>query len=320
MPARARVVAAVAVVALAAAVATVGATLLQSDDRDSAPATVQPRPGAPGLFLELGLRTDAEARALRRAASLYAEARRGEAARIFRRYDSLNARVGAALAAWPHGSLARLQRLATTAPRRALVRLHEGLALFWLRRDRQALAAWRAAERVEPDSPSAVQAGNFLHPELAPNLPVFVPSFPVPRALERLPPAQRFAEVARRARGGDLHSRLLYAVFLQRLGRPRSAERVYAAAAAHARRNVEAQVALAVGRFRKDAPARAFGRLGPLSARFPRSQTVRYHLGLLLIWIGRPEDGFRQLRLARDRAPDTILGKEASRVLDRLGG
>ena len=48
-------------------------------------AAQRPR-GAPRLLLDLGVRTDPEARALRRASSLYAGGRRGAAARIFRRY------------------------------------------------------------------------------------------------------------------------------------------------------------------------------------------------------------------------------------------
>lgn len=318
--ARARVFALVAFVALAAAAATVGATILQSRGSESQPvARPAPRAGSPSLFLELGLRTDEEARALRRAAGLYAEGRPREAARLLDPYSSLNARVASALAAWPNGTLPRLRRLSRSHPRRALVRLHVGLALFWLRRDGEAVAAWRAAGRVEPDSPSAVQAGNFLHTELAPNLPVFVSTFSVPRAVARLSPARRFAELARRARSGEVRPNLLYGVFLQRLGRPRSAERVYAAAAARAPRSIEAQVAAAVGRFRKNAPERAFSRLGPLSARFPRSQTVRFHLGLLLLWIGRADEGLRQLRQARALDRDSRLGVEAERFLARLG-
>ena len=65
------------------------------------PSQPQPRKGFPPLELSLGVRDDAEARELRRAVELYEAGRRHEAARIFARYDSLEAKLGAAFAAWP---------------------------------------------------------------------------------------------------------------------------------------------------------------------------------------------------------------------------
>jgi hypothetical protein len=73
-----------------------------------------------------------------------------------------------------------------------------------------------------------------------------------------------------------------------------------------------------VGRFDKDHPERAFSRLGPLTRRFPRASTVRFHLGLLLLWLGQVHEGTRQLRLARAEAPRSPLGEEASEYLRRL--
>src|SRR5581483_10517980 len=64
-------------------------------------AGVRPRPGSPELDLDLGVRTDAEAVALRRASALYGRRRYRAALAIFRRYRTLEARVGAALSAWP---------------------------------------------------------------------------------------------------------------------------------------------------------------------------------------------------------------------------
>ena len=48
----------------------------------------------------------------------------------------------------------------------------------------------------------------------------------------------------------------------------------------------QAQVAAAVGRFDKDNLAASFSQLGPLTQRFPKSQIVRFYLGLLLAWTG----------------------------------
>ena len=85
--------------------------------------------------------------------------------------------------------------------------------------------------------------------------------------------------------------KLLYGVALQRLGHQVSAERAFAEAARLAPDDAEAQVAAAVGRFDKTHPERAFSRLGPLSKRFPHAATVRFHLGLLLLWLGEVKAG-----------------------------
>jgi Flp pilus assembly protein TadD len=173
--------------------------------------------------------------------------------------------------------------------------------------------------RLEPDTISAIRANDVLHPNSPTGVPTFVPGFPAPSGLDGLSAEQQLRVLARRARSGAVRDRLLYGLALQRAGRPVSAERAYAAAARVAPDDLEAQVAAAVGRFRKDAPARAFSRLGPLARSHPRSPTVRFHLGLLLLWLGDIEDARRQLRLARAAGPRSALGREANRFLQRLG-
>ena len=116
----------------------------------------------------------------------------------------------------------------------------------------------------------------------------------------------------------DRAGTLLYGVALQRLGRQRSAERVFASLARGRPDDVEAQVAAAVARFDKANPALAFSRLGPLSTRFPRAATVRFHLGVLLLWSGEVKEARRQLRLARSTEPGSPLAREAQRYLDEL--
>jgi predicted Zn-dependent protease len=136
-----------------------------------------------------------------------------------------------------------------------------------------------------------------------------------PAALARLAPAAQLAVLADSPKLAD---RLRYGAALQRVGRPVSARRVFDEAARRAPDDPEALTAAAVGRFDKDAPAQAFARLGPLSRRFPRAQTVRFHLGLLLLWIGEVREGKNQLQKARALGPETRLGREAKRFLDRL--
>ena len=133
-----------------------------------------------GLALDLGIRTDPEAHALARAQELYDKAGRPKsAAEIFDRYPSLEAKVGAAMADWPDGTVTELQTLSAEYPSSALVALNLGLALYWSRRDAEAVQAWRSAAALEPDSFYTVRAGDLLHPRFAPGLPTFVPSFRV---------------------------------------------------------------------------------------------------------------------------------------------
>jgi tetratricopeptide (TPR) repeat protein len=226
--------------------------------------------------------------------------------------------VGAAVAAWPNGTVARLQDLAARHPSSGVVLLHLGLAQVAAGEGSAADAAWRRALARDPDSEAAVQAESLLHPRFAPGRPPFVPSFGVPAEIVRLSPAGQFAALERAARGRDVRARLLYGSALQRLGRPVSAERQFAAAAGLAAGDPEAQTAAAVGLFSKAKPELAFSRLGPLAPRFPRSQSVRFHLGELLLWIGQLDKARQELELARREGPSTPLGRTAAEFLAKL--
>ena len=318
MSPRTRTAGVVATLALLAAVVVAGSAALSSDDPGDAVTTAAPVPrkGAPPLVLELGVRDDPAARSLREATRLYAEGRRREARERFLRDDSLEAKVGAALAAWP-GSLDRLEQLGALYPRSAFVQLHVGLGRYWAG-EPNALDAWREARDVEPDTPYAVSAGDLLHRDFAPGLPVFQPTSPLPAAVRGRRPAEQLELLRAGAKAGRLDYQLLYGVALQRLGRPVSARRAYSAAAQAHPEEPEALVADAVGRYAKESPVEAFSRLGPLSRRFPRAATVRFHLGLLLLWQGDVQEARRQLRLAQAAEPGSRVAVEAGRYLSEL--
>jgi tetratricopeptide (TPR) repeat protein len=310
--------------AAVAAGATVALAVITASDPggQGKPKPAERLPGAPPLVLELGVRVDPEARALRRAQRLLPKDRRA-AGRIFARYSSPEAQLGAALAAWPDSSLATIEGLAEERPQDSLVLLHLGYAKFWVGKAEEAAAAWRKAAQAQPDSPYAQRADDALHPDFPAGQPLFVPSVPAPRGLDRLAPPAQLASLARAARRDDPRAKLFYGVALQRLGHRISARRQYDAAARLAPRNPDAQVAAAVGRFDKSRPAAAFSRLGPLTRRFPHAATVRFHLGLLLLWLaknqpGSVDEGKRQLRLARAEDPGSRLGREAKQLLDGL--
>jgi tetratricopeptide (TPR) repeat protein len=207
----------------------------------------------------------------------------------------IRADVRDALAAWPAGTVRRLRILTAQHPRSAFVQLELGLALAFAGQEADADTAWRKTEQLEPDSPSAVRAEDLRHPHTPPGRPPFVPSFARPRT-----PAEE-----RLARG----------VVFQAALRPVSAERAFAAAARLAPDDPEARVAEAVGRYDKDAPQRAFSRLGPLVRVFPRAQTVRFHLGLLLLYLDQLPQARRELRLAVAEGPRSRLGVRARQLL-----
>lgn len=314
MSARARTALLVAFLAVAAAGLVVAAAVWSADE-DEVPAAdaaePQPRAGFPPLALSLGIRNDAEARQLRRATELYEAGRRDEAGRIFARSDSLEAKLGAAFASWP-ATLDRVEQLGALYPRSALVQLHVGLARFWAGTG-GALTAWREARDVEPDTPYAVRADDLIHPNLAPGLPVFTPSFAY--RIEGDTPAEQLAALHA---DESVRGRLLYGIALQRLGRPVSARRAFAQALKLAPNGVDPLVADAVGRYEKSDPSSSFSRLGPLTRRFPKEATVRFHLGVLLLWQKDVEEATRQLRLARKADPGSRLAREAGRYLDEV--
>src|SRR5207244_3848989 len=149
--------------------ATVAATALTADHPKQAAAPTAMTAGAPPLALDLGVRTDPEATALRRATQLYDKGQRTQALPIFRRYRSLEARVGAALADWPDG-LAALLALGKAYPKSPVVQLHVGLARYWTGHRAEARAAWTAAAGAGPDTGYGVRAEDLLHPEMPPGL------------------------------------------------------------------------------------------------------------------------------------------------------
>lgn len=308
----------VALVALAA-VGVVAVAVLSSGKGSSASTTgvARPRAGRPPLSLLLGLRSDAETDALTRAAKLYNEGAVRAAGRIFARYDSLPARVGAALSAWPDDSLERLEELANLYPKSGVVQLHLGLARLWAAQG-DPTAAWQDAEDADPDSPYTILAGNLLHPNLPRGLPAFIPSFSSSPAISRLPADRQLAALRARALHGGAHDWILYGVGLERVGRTVSARQAFERAARLAPRDAEAQVAAAVGLFDKDDPTPAFANLGPLTREFPHDPTVRFHLGVLLLWTGRISAAERQLRLASHERPGSPLAREAARYLETI--
>jgi hypothetical protein len=312
-----RVVLIVALAALVAAAAVVGATVLQSrGERTTVPGAVTtPKPGRPPLVLELGLRSDPEARALAQAQTLYVKDHEpAQAAAIFRRYHSLEAQLGLAFTAWRGpSSLAGVRTLVAAHPNDPAGALNLGWADYWAGRNADAAAAWQETARRWADTPYGVDAEDALHGGPTGLPPLLLGLAPPPRSISSLPARQELAALKAAAARPDEHAKLLYGYTLWSLERPLSAERQFAAAARLA------QTAAAVGLFSKGNPVRAFGRLGPLTAVFPHSAVVEFHLGVLLLYIDKPVKSAEHLRAAAADAPGSPYAKAARTLLASLG-
>lgn len=182
-------------------------------------------------------------------------------------------------------------------PKDAVVQFNFGTLLFCKGYFADATTAWQQAKKAGRDTYYEVEADNILHPQFfhpadGAGYPLFEPTHPDP-LLER-------------------------GLVLQREFHQHSAEALYLRAAKLHPNDPDALVAAAVGRFDEDNLAAAFSHLGPLVKRFPRSQTVRYHLGLLSAWTGLRAQAIKEFTLARDIAPATTMGHEAAVFLRGL--
>jgi tetratricopeptide (TPR) repeat protein len=204
--------------------------------------------------------------------------------------------VRAAFALTATQAVRSLEPVERAAPKDPVVQFNYGIALFCAGYATEAAQAFRAAKTTGRDTYYEMRADQILHPQyFAPQdglYPLFDPT--------RRDPL------------------LIRGVLLQRQGHQHSAERLYQRSARLHPGDDEAQVAAAVGRFDEDHLSASFSRLGPLVVRFPHSQSVRYHLGLLLAWTGQRTEAVKQFRLARSLGAWTRLGRQAETFLAGL--
>ncbi len=189
-----------------------------------------------------------------------------------------------------------LEPVAQAAPKDAVVQFNYGLVLFCAGYLNEASQAFRTAKSAGRDTIYEMRADEVLHPQF------FAPQDGLYPVFQQSRPNRLLAQ----------------GVLLQRQGHQHSAERLYLRAARLQPDDDDAQVAAAVGRFDEDNLAASFSRLGPLVKRFPRSQSVRFHLGLLLAWTGQRDEAVRQFTLARRLGAGTPLGRQSATFLDGL--
>jgi predicted Zn-dependent protease len=207
------------------------------------------------------------------------------------------AAVRAALAHRPARAAAHaMEPIAQRAPKDPVVQFNYAVALFCGGYLVEADQAFRAAKTAGRDTFYEMRADSILHPQYFQPADGLYPLFQ-PTGTDPL---------------------LLRGVLLQRQGHQHSAERVYARAARLHPDSDQAQVAAAFARFDEDNLSASFSRLGPLVRQFPRSQSLRFHLGLLLAWTGRRSQAATEFKLARALGPATKLGKQSNTFLRGL--
>jgi tetratricopeptide (TPR) repeat protein len=203
------------------------------------------------------------------------------------------AAVRSALALPPKQAAHALEQLALRNPKDAVVQFNFGTVLFCAGYLSDADAAFRQAKTAGYDTYYEIQSDSILHPQF------FQQGYPIFEVVGDMP-------------------LLVQGQLMQRRGRQHSAEKLYARAARLHPNDDQAQVAAAVGRFDEDNLSASFSRLGPLVKRFPQSQSVRFHLGLLLAWTGQRVQAVKEFELARSLDPKSRLGKEATTFLHGL--
>lgn len=203
------------------------------------------------------------------------------------------AAVRAAMAQPSRAAARALEPLAQAHPDDPVVLFNDALALYCGGYPAEAATAFAQAKKAGYDTYYEVESDVLLHPQFF---------------QQGYPPFQYT--------GRD---RLLLAGAIeQRAYHQHSAEKLWARAARLHPDDDLAQVAAAVGRFDMSDLNASFSRLGPLVKRFPRSQAVRFYLGLLLAWTGQRDQAVIEFRAARKLGPATSLGKQADAFLGRL--
>ncbi|HVW88153.1 MAG TPA: tetratricopeptide repeat protein [Gaiellaceae bacterium] len=186
-----------------------------------------------------------------------------------------------------------LEPLAQTDPRDPVVQYNYAASLYCGGYFDEATTAFEQAKKAGPNTWYRVQADLLLHPQFfQQGYPPFTYTGHDPLLV-----------------AGQVQQRQFHQV---------SAEKLWAKAAKEEPTSDVAQVAAAVGRFDMDDLTASFSRLGPLTARFPKSQSVRFHLGLLLAWTGQRDKAVTQFRNALALGAKTELGKESKAFLDGL--
>jgi tetratricopeptide (TPR) repeat protein len=203
----------------------------------------------------------------------------------------------------PDATVARLRLLAPTQPFAAY---ELGVVQLWAGRVALATTALKAVRDAAPESFYGIKADDLLHPTMQAGYPLFVPAEDPPENASTATLA-----AAARAAPDDAVAQLQYGAALQAEGQRTEALAAYRQALKADPTSIEAQVALAVAGFQKDDPAKAFGTIGPLARDHAGDPSPRFHLGMMLLWIGQTEQAKAQFQQVEKEAPGSRLARLA---------
>jgi tetratricopeptide (TPR) repeat protein len=187
-----------------------------------------------------------------------------------------------------------LEPLTQVSPKDPVVVFNDALALYCAGYPNEAAQAFQQAKKVGANTYYGVKSDNLLHPQyFQEGYPPFVYTGKDPLLIQGQVEQNAYHE--------------------------QSAEKLWAKDAKLHPESADAQIAAAVGRFDMSDLSASFSRLGPLVKRFPQSQSVSFHLGLLLVWTGQRTQALTEFREAVKLGPQTAVGKQAENFVTRIG-
>ena len=269
-------------------------------------------------------RDDALARGLRAAERKYEEDDAVGARTTFQEIlaenpDSIEAQIGDAVTAWPEETEEKLQAIVDAYPDSAVARLNLGLALLAQGEPNAARKQWAEAERARARLAGGAERRGSAQPALAAR-PAAVrrrgragrrsPSSPLEERLETVRGTPRSA--APSTTGSSTGARSRRWATANRHGVPTQTRSRPTRRASRRRSPPRCR------RFDKDDASPAFAKLGPLASANPNSSLIRFHLGLMLLWLPDLDNARKQLERAQVSDQEGFYGKQAGRVLARL--
>jgi tetratricopeptide (TPR) repeat protein len=214
----------------------------------------------------------------------------------------------------PDETIARLNVAAGSPALAPFARYEVGVVQVWAGRTHAAVATLTAVRNAAPESFYGVKADDLLHPGDIPGYPPFIA-----RAAD--PAGATLASLKATAASSpmSLVAQLAYGAALLQAGRRHEALVVFRHAFAIEPESVDAQVAVAIASFSKDAPAASVGQVGPLVRDHPDDPLPRFHLAWMLLWIGLKERGRAELTQVASTSPTTPYGQLAAAIVARTG-
>ncbi|MGZ4481049.1 MAG: tetratricopeptide repeat protein, partial [Gaiellales bacterium] len=230
------------------------------------------------------------------------------------RPGSVEAAVAAAVRGYdpaqPDRAVAALQRLPQN---NATVVFHLGEVQLWAGDRRAAAETFIRVERLDPCGFYGRIVDGLLFSSELPCYPPYV------SATQRrgMTPARLRQAVSDHPRDAEAWVRLAASEqFSHRAAAVRAARRAVELDPT----GISPRIALAVISFDKANPAATMGVLGPLSQQAPSNPELRFHMGVVLLWLRQTEDALAQFRQALADDPHGSYGSAARQFLDKLKG